>query len=74
MYVGVVSIVFGEALLLGDLRLMAYGAVVWLAMHLFVLAYEEPTLRKSFGVEYDLYAAHVHRWLPRLRGWRQEAS
>ena len=74
IYVGVVSIVLGEGLVLRDLRLLAYGAVVWLAMHLFVLAYEEPTLRRSFGAEYDLYASQVRRWIPRGRGWSRDGG
>jgi protein-S-isoprenylcysteine O-methyltransferase Ste14 len=72
MYVAVVSIVIGEALLLGSAPLLGYAAIVWLAMHAFVMAYEEPTLRKSFGAEYNRYAGHVPRGLPRLRGWRRD--
>jgi protein-S-isoprenylcysteine O-methyltransferase Ste14 len=56
-----------------------YGRANWLAIlitlavaaavHLFVTLYEEPTLRKKFGPEYDEYSRHVHRWWPRRRGW-----
>ena len=70
MYVAVVSLIVGQALLLGDLSVLAYGAVVWLGFHFFVLAYEEPTLRKSFGGEYERFCANVPRWLPRARPWR----
>lgn len=70
MYVAVVSVVVGQALLFGDLRLLAYAILVWLAFHLFVLAYEEPKLRATFGAEYETFCAHVPRWLPRLRPWR----
>jgi protein-S-isoprenylcysteine O-methyltransferase Ste14 len=35
-------------------------------VHLFVLFYEEPTLRKQFGEEYDLYRARVPRWIPKI--------
>jgi len=69
MYVAVVSIVFGQALLLGSLDLLLYGAIAWLGTHLFVLFYEEPTLRKSFGAEYKAYCKNVRRWLPRLTPW-----
>jgi protein-S-isoprenylcysteine O-methyltransferase Ste14 len=69
MYVAVISVVFGQALLLGDLRLLGYSVFVALAMHLFVLAYEEPTLRRSFGIEYENYRANVRRWFPRLTPW-----
>ena len=70
MYVAVVSLVIGQALWFGSRNLLAYGAAVWLAFHLFVLLYEEPTLRRQFGSEYEEYRRHVRRWLPRLRPWR----
>jgi protein-S-isoprenylcysteine O-methyltransferase Ste14 len=70
MYVGVVSIVVGQALLLGSRTLLAYAAAVWLAFHLFVLLYEEPTLRARYGAEYAAYCAGVRRWWPRLRPWK----
>ena len=38
--------------------------------HIFVLSYEEPALRKTYGAQYEAYAAGVHRWLPRLTPWR----
>ena len=66
MYVAVVSAILGQACLLGNLGLLAYGAVVWLLFHLFVIAYEEPTLRASFGSEYEVYCAAVPRWIPRI--------
>lgn len=71
MYVGVLATIFGQALLFGSSRLLLYGCVVWLAFHLFVLSYEEPTLRKSFGREYDEFCAHVPRWIPRAKPWRE---
>ena len=71
MYVAVVSVIFGQALLLGNIRVLAYAIFVWLAFHLFVLIYEEPTLRKSFGVEYETFCAHVPRWIPRFSPWRE---
>ncbi len=74
MYVGVVAIILGEALLLGAVTLLWYAAVVWLGFHLFVLGYEEPTLDHSFGDEYKTYRENVPRWLPRLTAWRQTAG
>ena len=67
MYVAVVALVIGQGLLLGNLRVLAYGALLWLAFHAFVLAYEEPTLRGSFGADYDAFCASVPRWIPRVR-------
>jgi protein-S-isoprenylcysteine O-methyltransferase Ste14 len=72
MYVGVVSAVAGQALLFGDTRLLWYAIIVWFAFHLFVLLYEEPTLRVTFGDEYERFCANVPRWLPRIRPWRAD--
>src|SRR5271167_454834 len=55
MYVAVVSTILGQGLILGNVTLVEYGALVWLLFHLFVLVYEEPTLRSSFGSEYKLF-------------------
>jgi len=71
MSIAVVSVILGQALLLGNIRLLAYAIFVWLAFHLFVLIYEEPTLRKSFGAEYEAFCAHVPRWIPRFSPWRE---
>src|SRR5204863_5438837 len=48
MYVAVAAVIFGQAILFGDWRLMIYGGLMWLAFHAFVLAYEEPVLAQSF--------------------------
>jgi protein-S-isoprenylcysteine O-methyltransferase Ste14 len=39
---------------------------MFLAFHLFVVLYEEPALRKSFGGSYDRYRESVPRWIPRI--------
>ena len=73
MYVAVVSVIMGQGLFFGNVRLLVYGAIIWLACHVFVVAYEEPKLRATFGAEYDDFCAHVPRWPPRLRPWRGSA-
>ncbi len=70
MYVAVVGIIVGQGLLLGNIRVLEYGALVWLGFHLFVVAYEEPTLRASFGAQYEGFCADVPRWIPRSSPWR----
>jgi protein-S-isoprenylcysteine O-methyltransferase Ste14 len=67
MYVAVASAILGQGLIFGNVRLLAYGGIVWLLFHLFVLLYEEPALRASFGSEYDSFRAEVPRWIPRLK-------
>ena len=74
MYLAVVSIVLGQALIFGNLRVFEYGLFAWLITHLFVLFYEEPTLRKSFGAEYETYRQHVPRWIPRCTRWLAQAD
>ena len=69
MYVAVVSTILGQGLLLGNARLLEYGGLVWLLFHLFVVIYEEPTLKASFGSEYTAFCADVPRWIPRLTPW-----
>ena len=72
MYVAVVAIVLGQALLMGDGRLVAYGALLWLSFHAFVVAYEEPTLEQAFGPQYEAFRAAVPRWIPRMTPWRPD--
>jgi protein-S-isoprenylcysteine O-methyltransferase Ste14 len=70
MYLAVVAVIVGQGLLFGDVRVLAYVIVPWLAAHLFVVFYEEPKLRRSFGADYETYSANVPRWIPRLRAWQ----
>jgi protein-S-isoprenylcysteine O-methyltransferase Ste14 len=66
MYVAVLSIIVGQALLLGSGYLLVYAVVVWAGFLGFVLSYEEPKLRKTYGAEYEAYCARVRRWVPRI--------
>ena len=70
IYIAVVAVILGQAILFGDSRLMTYGGLMWLAFHAFVLTYEEPVLAQSFGAEYEDFRANVPRWIPRLSPWR----
>jgi protein-S-isoprenylcysteine O-methyltransferase Ste14 len=70
MYVAVLALIFGQGLLFGSVRILEYGIAIWVAFHLFVLMYEEPTMRRSFEPEYEAFCANVPRWIPRLRPWR----
>jgi protein-S-isoprenylcysteine O-methyltransferase Ste14 len=66
MYIAVVAAIFGQAILLGNVTLLEYGAVVWLTFHLFVILYEEPVLTKTYGDEYREFCAKIPRWIPRF--------
>jgi len=74
MYVSVGSIVLGEALLFGSVDTLTYAIAVWLGFFIFVLVYEEPTLRRTFGAEYDEFCANVPRWIPRFTPWHGPAA
>jgi protein-S-isoprenylcysteine O-methyltransferase Ste14 len=65
-YIAVVSLVAGQALLLASRALLIYAALLALVFHVFVVLYEEPTLRRTYGAEYDEYCRRVPRWIPRL--------
>jgi len=65
MYLAVITVVLGEAVLFGSPRLFAYAGAVFTAFHAFVLLYEEPTHRRRFGAAFEEYCRRVPRWLPR---------
>jgi protein-S-isoprenylcysteine O-methyltransferase Ste14 len=71
MYIAVVAAVVGQAMLLVRPVLIGYAVVVAIVSVGFVKAYEEPTLRRQFGAEYDTYRTAVPAWWPRGRPWRQ---
>jgi protein-S-isoprenylcysteine O-methyltransferase Ste14 len=70
MYVGVLAIILGQALLFADAGPLWLSAILWIAFHLFVIGYEEPALSHTFGDNYARFRDSVPRWLPRLRPWR----
>jgi protein-S-isoprenylcysteine O-methyltransferase Ste14 len=67
MYLGVLLAVVGQAILFGSIALLEYAAFLAVCFHLFVLLYEEPSLRARFGQEYEEYLRAVPRWVPRQR-------
>lgn len=72
IYVAVIAIILGQAVLMSDSRLVIYGALLWLFFHIWVVAYEEPTLEQTFGREYEAFRAAVPRWIPRMTLLRSE--
>jgi protein-S-isoprenylcysteine O-methyltransferase Ste14 len=67
MYVSVVLVLAGEALLFSDWLLVVWMGGVALMFHGFVVFYEEPKLARTFGDSYAEYRRDVPRWLPRIR-------
>ena len=69
MYLAVAAIIFGQALLLGRTVLLAYGLLFFAVVAAFVRWYEEPTLKRQFGEDYDAYKRAVPGWWPRRSAW-----
>lgn len=67
MYVGVLSLILGQAIWFQSRALFGYAALVFLLFFAFVVFYEEPTLRKKFGQSYERYCKNVPRWIPRIK-------
>lgn len=65
MYLGAGLLLSGAALYYRSAGLFVYAVLFLLAMHAFVVLYEEPTLRRMFGADYEAYRAAVGRWWPR---------
>jgi protein-S-isoprenylcysteine O-methyltransferase Ste14 len=64
MYLGAGLTMLGAALFYRSVGLVIYCAVFLLVSGLFVVLYEEPTLRRTFGPEYEAYCQRVRRWWP----------
>lgn len=62
MYVGVMMILIGEAIVAQSVTLWIYLAIIFLAFNVFIMLHEEPRLRKIFGDEYLLYCEKTRRW------------
>jgi protein-S-isoprenylcysteine O-methyltransferase Ste14 len=73
-YVCVLAMLAGQALLFGSVAVLIYAAIMALGFHLFVVLFEEPTLRATFGAEYEAYCRRVPRWIPTLRPTREDGS
>ena len=74
IYVGFVVILAGQALLFGSVGLLEYTAVAWCIGAAAVRFYEEPTLGRKFGAEYQDYRRAVRAWIPRLHPWTPAVS
>jgi protein-S-isoprenylcysteine O-methyltransferase Ste14 len=74
MISGVLFVLLGEAGLFASPALLLWFAVVWAVNAVYIPLVEEPGLQRRFGAEYERYAAHVPRWIPRVRPWEGEES
>lgn len=70
MYIGAALALSGAALFYDSLPLLLYGCALLFVAQLIVVFYEEPTLRKTFGTDYETYCHNVKRWLPAVKAAR----
>ena len=70
MYLSVLAIILGQALLFGSWWLVLYAGIALAAVAAFVKGYEEPTLTRTYGEQYLEYRRNVPGWWPRLTPWR----
>ena len=73
MYLAVLAIIGGQALLFGSAGALLYAGIVFVAVALFVRGYEEPTLELAYGDEYRAYRRNVRGWIPWVRPWNVAA-
>ena len=64
-YEAAVALVAGQALVLGSRAVLIYALCGAIFFHLFVVLYEEPTLRRTFDRDYEAYCRRVGRWWPK---------
>jgi protein-S-isoprenylcysteine O-methyltransferase Ste14 len=74
MYIGAGLALAGAALFYQSLPLLGYAGLFLIATHLFVISYEEPTLRRTFGQDYEAYCRHVRRWWPAIGTARRSSN
>ena len=64
MYIGGFIVLLGFGLFQQSAAILLFTLPWFLFAHLFVIFYEEPHLRATFGEPYNSYCRSVHRWLP----------
>jgi protein-S-isoprenylcysteine O-methyltransferase Ste14 len=69
MISGVVFVLLGEAAVLRSEPHLVWALVFLTLNALFIPLFEEPQLRRRFGVESAEYCRHVPRLVPRLTPW-----
>ncbi len=72
MYVAVLLVIVGQALLYRSLHVLWWAAGCLLGFHNRVIGWEEPHLAEKHGETYDRYREAVPRWIARLRPWTGE--
>ena len=63
MYIGILVLLFGEAVLFKSFILICYTACIFCLFQIFIIGFEEPSLHAQFGKEYEEYCSSVPRWI-----------
>ena len=63
MYIGILFLLFGEAIFFKSFVLLGYTACVYCLFQIFIIGFEEPMLKTKFGKKYEDYCNIVPRWL-----------
>jgi protein-S-isoprenylcysteine O-methyltransferase Ste14 len=71
MYLAVAATIIGQSLIFGQPVLLLYAGAFLLTVAAFVRWYEEPTLRRQFGSDYEAYLQAVPGWWPRRTPWER---
>ena len=64
MYIGIILILLGQAIVYESIYVLIYCCLIFILFHVFVVYYEEPTLHRQFGENYEAYIKKVPRWFP----------
>lgn len=67
IYIGAFLIFLAHFLWFGYLNLLLYTAFSLIGVHLYIIAFEEPNLKRKFGASYEEYCRRVPRWIPRYK-------
>jgi protein-S-isoprenylcysteine O-methyltransferase Ste14 len=64
MYIGALTVLAGHGIWFQAPAMVPYILMVFVAFHLLIVLYEEPSFERRFGEEYRVYRSSVRRWIP----------
>ena len=74
MYLGALLVLIGFGSWHASLAMVLFALPALALAHVFVVLYEESTLRRRFGLPYVAYLARVNRWIPTPPGGNRGQS
>jgi protein-S-isoprenylcysteine O-methyltransferase Ste14 len=70
MIIGVWIALIGEAVALLSVNIGIWAILFFILNTVYFILYEEPNLEKKFGEPYQTYKKKVHRWIPKLKAYK----